>query len=433
MTKRNYLIIFCILITKILPLYSQQVFDTLFISSAKELKTFSRNVNNGNTYQKTLVQLTQDIFLNDTTSWEQWDSVSTKRKEQWTPIGHMVDKDSIMAFQGTFDGKGHCIYGIYINRKSTGLLQGFFGAIKNATVRNLSIKASVITGYLYVGGIVAYMGGTSTINNCHNFGKITGIRNQVGGVVASLNAENTESSASIINCSNSGNLRGKCIVGGIVGSIYTSNKIKGSKKENRPYGLGIYNCFNKGEISGYRDVGGIAGLYLVEVNSNKVDTIANCYNTGNIFAQFVAGGICGTYKIYTYKAKGYGKPSLSNCYNAGIVSIIYSTATDFLVGNLNSLISISLAETMPKHNAPCYNIIQANTILRSERKLLPALTNRFVNVSSPSHFYTLSPEDMQSDSFVNKLNGFVGENSSPYKKWQRDTKGTNGGFPIFVE
>lgn len=428
MTEKKHLIIFCFLIAKVLLVHSQQTSDTLFISTAEELKTFSRNVNDGNSYQSKVIQLTQDIFLNDTTLWQRWDSMPAERKEQWNPIGHLVDRDSIMAFQGTFDGKGHCIYGIYINRKKTGVFQGLFGAIKNATVKNLSIKASVIMGYLYTGGIAAHMGGISTINNCHNFGKIIGIRNQVGGVVASLN---TEASTAIINCSNSGSIRGKCIIGGIIGSVYANNERKGRKKKKMSYGLAIYNCFNRGTIAGYRDVGGIVGLHLVEANANRVDTIANCYNAGNILAQYVAGGICGTYKIFTHKGI-YGKPSLSNCYNAGTVSIIYSTATNFLVGDLNN----PLVEGMAKHSSPCYYIIQTGTVLPRERAIgsgTPFIAFPSMNILSPHHFYALPSEEIQYDSFVDKLNAFVADHPDTYKKWKRDTESINGGFPIFAE
>ncbi len=441
MNKQPFILIFWLLIAKSLPMYPQQTtVDTLSIATAEELKAFSRHVNNGNNYRGKVVQLTQDIFLNDTTAWQQWDSVPQGKKEQWNPIGHIIDTDSIVAFQGTFEGNGHCIYGLYINRRKTGVFQGLFGVVKNATVKNLTIKASVITGYLYTGGIVAYLIGRSTINNCHNFGKIIAARNQVGGIAAFLNAE---ASAAIVNCSNSGTLKGKSIIGGIVGLVYIDNE-ESKKGRNKICGIAIYNCFNRGTIEGYKDIGGIIGYHSVQAHINRTDTIANCYNVGNILSQYVAGGICGTYFSFQYRDRdrridSYCKPSFSNCYNTGTISINYSTATDFIIGSLFCMNS-ELAKIMAKNSVPCYYTMQTGVILPHERVLVTSPHALFIalhpstrHISSPSHFHALTPEEMRSDSFVDKLNVFVTEHPGPYKKWKKDTENRNGGFPVFEE
>ena len=96
---------------------------------------------------KTIV-LDNDIFLNDTTGWQQWGKGAYA--VPWRSIGTVTNPyqpTSEIQFKGTFDGQGHVIYGLYVERG--GLPSQEFGGLfyrvgDGATICNLGIEASVI-------------------------------------------------------------------------------------------------------------------------------------------------------------------------------------------------------------------------------------------------------------------------------------------------
>ena len=75
--------------------------------------------------------------------------------------------DANKSFQGTFDGNGVTIYGLYSNSPTMGL----FGYVKGATIKNINIKSSYAVGY--EGGLIATRTGgsddatiTNSFENC---------------------------------------------------------------------------------------------------------------------------------------------------------------------------------------------------------------------------------------------------------------------------
>lgn len=77
------------------------------------------------------------------------------------------DADANKSFQGTFDGNGVTIYGLYSNSPTMGL----FGYVKGATIKNINIKSSYAVGY--EGGLIATRTGgsddatiTNSFENC---------------------------------------------------------------------------------------------------------------------------------------------------------------------------------------------------------------------------------------------------------------------------
>ena len=76
------------------------------------------------------------------------------------PIGTNTNK-----FTGIYDGQGHTISNLYINRPATDYI-GLFGAI-NGEVSNLGLVDADITGDSRVGGLCGYNSDTGTITNCY--------------------------------------------------------------------------------------------------------------------------------------------------------------------------------------------------------------------------------------------------------------------------
>lgn len=138
---------------------AQHVESPLIISTAEGLRAFSESVNNGNSYEGKVVKLSADIWLNDTIGWQRW-SRQTKIKS-WTPIG-----TSKSPFEGTFDGNGHYIAGLFTKAGSETFFQGLFGFLKKATVKNTHIRYSHIIAYNYVGAIAGYISYNTQILNC---------------------------------------------------------------------------------------------------------------------------------------------------------------------------------------------------------------------------------------------------------------------------
>lgn len=86
----------------------------------------------------------------------------------WLPIGSEYD-----AFTGNYDGNGHTISNLYINRTSE-LYSGLFGNCSNATIKNLMLKDVNISGARYVAPFAPYANGTCTFSKLGSSGSING-------------------------------------------------------------------------------------------------------------------------------------------------------------------------------------------------------------------------------------------------------------------
>ena len=176
--------------------------DPYKISTGAELAYLAEKVNGGESYSGNYFKLTSDIRLNADDVPTGGDSLNS-----WKPIG-----DKSNHFQGTFDGDGHTISGLYIDftgtykSKNAGkVYQGLFGYVEGGTVQNLIVTGSVAVKYELnknvscIGGIVGYTDGT--VQNCGFYGTISAKKNVLesptdcsttnnGGVVGNGEATN---------------------------------------------------------------------------------------------------------------------------------------------------------------------------------------------------------------------------------------------------
>ncbi|WP_407445189.1 GLUG motif-containing protein, partial [Fibrobacter sp.] len=244
------------------------------ISDAADLKTFASKVNGGETTAYAV--LTQDIDMNQgkTVLDGNGDLYNNgEGLETWTPIGTSSAK-----YNGTFDGNGHTIRGLYFNDENTNYV-GLFGYIvESAKVQNVGVVDSYLKGYSMVGGVVGYNNGI--VNNVYNTGTVSGY-DIVGGVVGFFNG------GAVSNVYNTGTVSGTDDVGGVVG-----------------YNAGgtVSNVYNTGSVSGDFDVGGVVGY-------NDNGTVSNVYNTGSVSGYDTVGGVV-----------GYNNGIVNNVYNTGSVS-----------------------------------------------------------------------------------------------------------------
>lgn len=187
----------------------QKVDEVYQIGTPEELAWFADNVSvNGN--KSINGCLTADIDLGD---------------YEWkTTIGTNSN-----AYQGTFDGHGHSITGLYIDNKNKSLqYTGLFSKLTDAKICGISVYGQVIS-CVSSGGIAGVASGSTVIDRCVNHCNVKA-SNYAGGIVAYVYA-----TVIISNSYNTGDIDGRQ-AGGIAGM-----GVNGSK---------YTNTFNVGHVSG---------------------------------------------------------------------------------------------------------------------------------------------------------------------------------------
>lgn len=420
-------------------------------------------------------ELTGDIDLNCSSD------------NQWEPIMIEADKD----FTGNFNGKGYTIKGLYINNsnRQQSLFGNVTGRIKNLTVEGEIIVSGAInpkaagfvsnlgnkgiiencinrvnitvtgTNSYYVGGIVGDCLAQASIENCENYGTISGTL-AVGGIVGFF--ENA-TDVTISNCINYGNINGTKLVGGIAGNAASKNskgeiineKIKISKCYNRGKIEGtasfiggiigntefdIEDCKNLAEIKGIAAVGGIVG----KIEGDKC--ISNSSNTGKISGNGVfCGGIAGQVAGESLIRGCYNNAEISNTGNhtAGIAGIITSSKIEdcYSIGKITSTANdvggiVGTAQTN-SNIKNCYSASNINATTSTKGSILG--NNENGNSVTLENCYYLDTvgiggvagtddentkatleDDMKKSSFANSLGG----------AFKYDSKKINGGYPL---
>ena len=252
-----------------------------YIANDVELGKFRDWVNgiNGKTatdFAGKTIQLTDNINL---------------KNEEWTPIG-VKDGNK---FKGTFDGQGNSIKNMKIENGPD--YAAFFGAVENATVKDLTVEGSVSGSN--VAGIFGRVDGSSTIVNCINKATVSG-GNKAAGIVVKIEANNT----TLEGCKNFGNI-----------SCITNNGAAGIVVYAQNGTFTIKDCVNEGAVDAPR-----AGGIVYNVSDNGNGTITGCVNKGSITAEGdkVAG-------IVSMNSVGTNL-TISGCTNEGAISGVDASA-----------------------------------------------------------------------------------------------------------
>ncbi|MDR2579256.1 MAG: hypothetical protein LBC70_10710 [Chitinispirillales bacterium] len=192
----------------------------------------------------------------------------------WTPIGISAVGSQ---FTGVFDGAGHTIAGLYINR--TGYYAGLFGYIgtggevKNLGMTGVDITVTGASAYGdYVGGLAGASAGT--IDNCYVTGKVSGAHNNVGGLVGN------NLGGTIRNSYSAANVSGLDHVGGLVGQQ------NGGKVEN---------CYATGAVTAAGSgAGGLVGWHVTGTGAQIINSAAlNSSVSGNTNVGRIVGSLGG--------------------------------------------------------------------------------------------------------------------------------------------
>jgi filamentous hemagglutinin family protein len=255
-------------------------------------------------------------------------------------------------FSGSFDGMGHTISNLTINRPTTDYV-GLFGRsfLGNpsdpAIVRNLGLVAGSVTGRFDVGSLIGDSG--FLVFNSYATGAVAGSSN-VGGLVG------TNNHASIINSHATGAVTGSGDnIGGLVGNnsnvglpnvinanlsnSYATGAVSGSSNVGGLVGVNnsapINNSHATGAVTGSgNNIGGLVGNNTSSMNYGD-GSIANSYATGAVRGGSNVGGLVGVNAASAGGAAGYGvntgpSVTIANSYATGAVS--GSNAVGGLVG-----------------------------------------------------------------------------------------------------
>ena len=303
------------------------------------------------------------ILMNDlnatTEGYEELASPTANGGEGWQPIGYSTYVGGGCSsgwwrdyfFSGTFDGQGHEICDLFINRPAENNVGLFYATSYSGYILNLGVTNFTVTGASYVGCLVGLNEGT--VGNSYSSGNVTG-ESTVGGL-AGYNL------GIVFNSYSSGNVNGSSGIGGLAGSM--------------DYGS-VTNSHSMCSVIGVDDVGGLAGsMYHGSVNNSHsmcsvigVDdvggllgyiyydsTVSNSYSTGNVTGYSRVGGLVGLNGDTFTKSKSFVIGSYStgnvngklgvgglvghNCW--GTVSNSYSTGNVTGYSNVGGLVGLN--------------------------------------------------------------------------------------------
>ncbi len=173
-------------------------------------------------------------------------------------------------FTGSFDGFGHTVSNLTINRPTNDFI-GMFGVVSNASIRNIGLENIAVTGQNGTGGLAGATFGSTRIVNSYVTGEVKGALG-VGGLVGQALGSLSLSGSHAIS-----NVYGVESVGGLLGSSSVSVLDISNTREGYSYASGNVTATGS-------HVGGIIGAQGGGV-VNIVDYIGT--------AQVVGGGRVG--------------------------------------------------------------------------------------------------------------------------------------------
>ncbi|MEG1804720.1 MAG: hypothetical protein RR248_05980 [Clostridia bacterium] len=205
----------------------------------------------------------------------------------WTPIGNEA-----LSFSGGLDGNGVTINGLSI---TSGNNVGLFGYVRNATIQNITLNATV-KGSGNVGALVGNALFDTNIINCRVNATVSGANN-VGGIIGFAKEK-----INITNCSFTGSVSGASTIGGLVGL----SNVGGLTATNCTVGKDPATLGNDAQtriIGTNSNIGGLSG--------NGGDYVS-CTTYADVVGKYVVGGLVGGYD---------NNSKFDNTYMAGSVAI----------------------------------------------------------------------------------------------------------------
>lgn len=325
------------------PIFLKEHYD-YFIYTLADLQELQTRINNGTEslgtrflggttgYAGKKFKLMKDIDMNN---------------PAWTGIGTWTGTQGTSKyFAGTFDGGGHKLTNFStVNNTSNKNTSGLFIHLYNATVRNLEIIGSYtitantmislfshlfgvnhisqiitnidVTGINHIGGVLeVLLSSTLYISDYYNFGNFyTNSANIASGIII-----NNFATCYINKCANFGTC--KSASGGAVGVLFSSRTNSTTT---------ITNCLNAGEIIVNSGTNFRAGIWAGRLDAGASITVSKCYNFGSIaMISTNSGQISGTNPT-TYSSNFYDSTKYSGAY--GVYNGVAKTTAELTDGS----------------------------------------------------------------------------------------------------
>jgi filamentous hemagglutinin family protein len=298
------------------------------------------------------------------------------------PIGNGLGAE----FVGAFDGLGHTISGLTINRPAEDDI-GLFGRVSGAQLRNVGLTGASIRGNRYVGGLAGQVEHT-LINNAYADVTLAGDQ-YLGGLIGNINYSDLGigTNTRIDRSHSSGSVTSLgtyfYYVGGLVGNVYSWLGDGNETYITHSYATTTLTTNN----SLPTDLGGLVGTL------GEYSTIADSYATGNINVTGSldrVGGLVGVANSDTSITRSYASGNITGGPD--------SNQTGGLIGALSNFSSVSQV----------YATGAVTTGANSQN--LGGLVGEMGQYSTISNSYATG--DVTAGDYGSTLGGLVGYNNS---------------------
>ncbi|MBQ3714279.1 MAG: InlB B-repeat-containing protein [Fibrobacter sp.] len=288
------------------------------ISTPQELYGFAAIVNGSDGMSKNTKacgKLINDIIVNENT-FVAVDSCCRSGLTSWT---------SLIKFEGSFDGNGHTISGLYqyfYGNASDTYIGFVWKSAGNAVIKNLIIKESIFSAReSTVGGLVTEVteGSTLSIENTHVDARVIG-GYTIGGLIAEAYGSVVIDGTSFV-----GEFTSAFFVGGLIGRVRDNSEVS------------ITNSHTNAKFANqdYQNAGGIVGSVYGKI------TIKKSYADGTVEGRSGAAGLIGETTGRTFISESYNVATVNGGGRAaGLVGHFGGDtliiANSYNVGSLNS-------------------------------------------------------------------------------------------------
>ena len=289
--------------------------DPYIIDEIEDLEFLSDTVFRSEySYKGKHFRLDDDLYLNDITK-------PIKEWKTYFPIGW----DEV-AFEGHFDGAGHTVYGFKPIVADYNRCTGFFGKVKNGSIKNLTLSDSYLSMGISEGLHTAVLvigfscdGENGSVENCH----VVNPRGSITRLITNLFATNG-SELTVKDCTVENSIEAMIL------NVTASNDavVTVSGLENSPK---VHIGEDGSQNIDHSREGIIENLYFEAFAENEGTVIIeNCINNVPVLYDSIVGGYSATDRgEYGYLAKGgilnssFRKSktdSIRNCTNNSIIS-----------------------------------------------------------------------------------------------------------------
>ena len=327
------------------------------VTSDKALQAIGRN----STTLSRDYRLVVDVDASGTTSWNGGAGFEPIAKDTNSSKGAYQGT----AFTGSFDGAGHTVSGLSINRPSTDFVGLFSNTGSSADIDDIELEDVDIRGDEFVTGLSNLHAGSMNQSSvtgivAGNY-SVSGLTNTNGGTVSQSYTTSTVTGISRVSGLigiNSGTVSQSYAV-----STVSGNRSAGLIRENRgsvtrSYATGnvssntsagglirvnngrVNRSYATGNVTGYRDVGGLVGRNRGQIrHSYATGAVSGTYSVGGLVGYSLKGTINQSYATGTVSGDanigglvGYSNEgSLNRSYATGTVS--GTTNLGGIVGN----------------------------------------------------------------------------------------------------